>query len=84
MLRGTESSGGRFSSPPNKFDLSPLNCISYGGLPTAGTAQLGGFQRLQRARSLFLLAIRESNQLWWFMSHHSILWLTNLHRRHRS
>ena len=41
-------------------------------LPNRG----GGIQRLQRDRSLFLLPIREPNHLWWFMSHHSILWWT--------
>ena len=36
------------------------------------------------ARSLFLLPIRESNHLWWFMSQHNILWWTNPHRHRRS
>ena len=45
----------------------------------------GGIQRLQRDRSLFLLPIRELDHLWWFMSHHSILWWTipHPHRRDR-
>ena len=84
-LGGRKSGGGRFSNPPNKLGLSPHNYISYGGPLTAGTAQLGGgIQRLQRARSLFLLPIQESNHLWWFMSHHNILWWTNPHRHHCS
>ena len=74
-----------FSNPPDTLGLSPHNYISYGGPPTAGTAPLGGgIQRLQRARSLLLLPIRESNHLWWFMSHYNILWWTNPHRRRRS
>ena len=45
----------------------------------------GGIQMLQRDRSLFLLSIREPNHLWWFMSHHNILWWTSpdCHRRGR-
>ena len=43
----------------------------------------GGIQRLQRDRSLFFLAIREPNHLWWFMSHHSILWWTRPHPHRR-
>ena len=75
MLGGRETGGGRLSKPANELGLSPLNCISYGGPPTAVTAQLGGggIQRLQRARSLFLRPIRESNHLWWFVSNHNIL-----------
>ena len=73
------------SNHPNKLGLSPLNYISYGGPTTAGIARIGGgIQRLQRARSLFLLPIRESNHLWWFMKHRNILWWTNPHRHHRS
>ena len=85
MLGGRESAGGRFSNPPNKLSLSPLNYISYGGPPNRGYCPIGGvIQRLQRARSLFLLPIRKSNDLWWFMSHHNILWWTNPHRHQRS
>ena len=82
MLRGRESGGRRFSNPPNKLGLSPHNYISYGGPPTAILG--GGIQRLQRDRSLFLLPIREPNHLWWFMSHHNILWRTSPHRHRRS
>ena len=44
----------------------------------------GGIERLQRPGSLFLLHIRESNHLWWFMSHRNILWWTISQRHHRS
>ena len=44
----------------------------------------GGIQRLQRARIRFLLPIRESNHLCWFMSHHNIYRGTNPHRHHCS
>ena len=85
MLGGRESGGGRFSNPPNKLRPSPLNYISYGGPSTAGTTQWeGGIQRLQRAPGLFLLLIRESNHVWWFMSHRNILWWTNPRRQHHS
>ena len=45
----------------------------------------GGIQRLQRDRSVFLFPIRELGHLWWFMSHHGILWWTipHPHRRDR-
>ena len=39
---------------------------------------------LQRAHSLFLLGMRKSNHIWWFMSHRNILRLTNPHRHKRS
>ena len=73
------------SNPPIELRLSPLNYISYGGPPTAGTALFGGgFQRLQRAWSLFLLPSPEFNHLWWFMSHRNMMWWTNPQRHHRS
>ena len=48
--------------------------LSCGGAPTARNLQRGGCQRLQRARSLFMLRIHISNGLQWFMSHPTILW----------
>ena len=41
MLGGRESGVGRFSSPSNKFGLSPLNYIACGGTPPAGITELG-------------------------------------------
>ena len=86
MLGGRESGGGRFSNPSNNLRLSPLNYISCGGPPTAATAQFGGggIQKVQRARSLFLLPIRESNHLRWFMSQRNILWWRSPDRHPRS
>ena len=65
-------------SPPTT--TSPTEDPQPRVLPNWG----GGIQRLQWARSRFLLPIRESNHLWWFMSHHNILWWTNPHRHRRS
>ena len=39
---GGENPVGEVSATPNKFGLSSLNYVSYGGPPTAGAAQLGG------------------------------------------
>ena len=50
-----------------------------------GTAPRGGgIRRCQRAGSLFLLPIHQSNHLRWFMSHHNILWWRNPHRHPRN
>ena len=65
-------------SPPTT--ISPMEGPQPRVLPNLG----GRFQRLQRARSLFLLPIRESNHPWWFMSDHNILWWRSPHRDRRS
>ena len=75
---GSETLPINLVSPPST--TSPMEEPQPRVLPNWG----GGIQRLHRARRLFLLPIRESNHLWWFMSHHNILSLTNPHRHHRS
>ena len=66
------------ASPPTI--TSPTEDLQLRVLPNWG----GGIQRLQRDRSLFSLPIREPNHLWWFMSHHNILWWTIPQRHRRS
>ena len=77
---GNPVEGGSASLPINL--VSPPT-ITYLLRRTPNCPMGGGIQRLQRDRSLSLLPIREPNHLWWFMSHHSILWWTRPHPHRR-
>ena len=76
---GTQVEGGSATLPINL--VSPPTNTS----PTEDPQlpNWGGIQGLQRDLSLFLLPIRGLDHLWWFMSHHSILWWTIPHPHRR-
>ena len=75
--------GGSATLPKNLFSLPTTTSPTKDPQPRNCPIE-GGIQRMQRARSLFLLPIRESNHPWWFMSHHNILWWTSPHRHRHS
>ena len=79
---GGVSGGGRFSNPSDKLGLSPHNYISYGGPPTVQLGRESG--DCNGIGACFFLPIREPNHLWWFMSHHNILWWMSPHCHRRS
>ena len=81
---GNPVEGGSATLPINLVSPPTTTSLTEDPKPRVLPNSGGGIQRLQLARSLFLLPIRESNHLWWFMSHHNILWWTNPHRHRRS